>query len=124
MVVPLEGSPLSTEKHWCSVRVTIGFLVTSLTKALLPQTLNLAGWAALGRVLVVPNLDEPLCSLCSILQIFFCTLPQICALEVYRQFLDSCHDKGCEYLCTFNNFANISNKLLLHCHYGVLFVEF
>ena len=35
MVVLLEGSPLFTEQHWSSVRVTIGFLVTSLTKALL-----------------------------------------------------------------------------------------
>ena len=29
--------------------------VTSLTKALLPRLLSLAGWPALGRVLVVPN---------------------------------------------------------------------
>ena len=36
MVVLLEGSPLSTEERWSSDRVTIGFLVTSLTKALLP----------------------------------------------------------------------------------------
>ncbi|KAK3535147.1 hypothetical protein QTP70_004801 [Hemibagrus guttatus] len=36
MVVLLEDSPLSTEKHWSSFRVTIGFLVTSQTKALLP----------------------------------------------------------------------------------------
>ena len=31
MVVLLEGSPLFTEKRWSSVRVTIGFLVNSLT---------------------------------------------------------------------------------------------
>ena len=37
MVVLLEGCPISTEELWSSVRVTIGFLVTSLTKALLPQ---------------------------------------------------------------------------------------
>uniref|UniRef100_A0A4W5KEQ9 Eukaryotic translation elongation factor 1 alpha 2 n=1 Tax=Hucho hucho TaxID=62062 RepID=A0A4W5KEQ9_9TELE len=36
-------------------RVSIGFLVTSLTKALLPRFLSLAGQPALGRVLVVPN---------------------------------------------------------------------
>ena len=54
MVVLLEGSPLSTEERWCSDRVTIGFLVTSLTKALLPRSLNLDGRPALGRVLVVP----------------------------------------------------------------------
>jgi hypothetical protein len=36
MVVLLEGTPTSTEELWISVRVTIGFLVTSLTKAVLP----------------------------------------------------------------------------------------
>ena len=55
IVVLLEGSSISTEEPWSFVRVTIGFLVTSLTKALLPRLLNLAGWPALGRVLVVPN---------------------------------------------------------------------
>ena len=55
MVVLLEGSPISTEELWSSVRVTIGFLVTSLPKALLPRLLNLAGGPALGIVLVVPN---------------------------------------------------------------------
>jgi hypothetical protein len=35
MVVLLEGSPISTEELWTSVRVTIRFLVTSLIKALL-----------------------------------------------------------------------------------------
>jgi hypothetical protein len=35
--------------------VTIGFLFTSLTKALLPGLLSLAGWTALGIILVVPN---------------------------------------------------------------------
>ena len=55
MVVLLEGSPISTEELWSSVRVTIGFLVASLTKALLPRLLSLAWRPALGRVLVVPN---------------------------------------------------------------------
>ena len=55
MVVLLEGSPISTEELWSSVRVTIGFLITSLTKALLSRLLTLAGQPALGRVLVVPN---------------------------------------------------------------------
>ena len=55
MVVLLEGSPLSTEERWSSDRVTVGFLVTSLTNALLPRTLSLDGRPALGRVLVVPN---------------------------------------------------------------------
>ena len=55
MVVLLEGSPIFTEELWSSVRVTLGFLVTSLTKALLPRLLSLAQQPALGRVLVVPN---------------------------------------------------------------------
>ena len=55
MVVLLEGCPISTEELWSSVKVTIGLLVTSLTKALLPRLLSLAGRTALGRVLVVPN---------------------------------------------------------------------
>ena len=38
-----------------SVRVTIRFFVTSLTKALLPRLLSLAGRSALGRLLVVLN---------------------------------------------------------------------
>ena len=41
MVVLLEGSPISTEELYSSVRVTIGFLVTSLTKTLLPRLLSL-----------------------------------------------------------------------------------
>ena len=48
MVVLLEGSPISTEELWSSLRVTIRFLVTSLTKALLPQLLRLAGRTAFG----------------------------------------------------------------------------
>ena len=55
MVVLLEYSPISTEEFWSSVRVTIVFLVTSLTKALLPQLLSLSRWPAQGRLLVVPN---------------------------------------------------------------------
>ena len=51
MFVLLEGSPISTKELWGSVRLTIGFLVTSLTEALL----SLAGRQDLGRVLVVPN---------------------------------------------------------------------
>ena len=37
MVVLLEGSPLATEERWSSDRVTIGFLVTSLTSPLIAQ---------------------------------------------------------------------------------------
>jgi hypothetical protein len=50
MVVPLEGFFISTEELWSSVRVTIGFLVTSLTKALLPRLFSLAGQPALGSL--------------------------------------------------------------------------
>ena len=55
MVVLLDGSPVFTEQCLSYVKVTIGFLVTSLTKALLPRLLILAGRPTLGRVLVVPN---------------------------------------------------------------------
>ncbi|XP_041647287.1 alanine aminotransferase 1-like [Cheilinus undulatus] len=51
----LEGSALSTEDRWSSDRVTNRFLVTSLTKALLPRSLSLDGGPALGRVLVILN---------------------------------------------------------------------
>ena len=51
MVVLLEGSHLSIKECWSSDR----FLVTSLTKALLPRSLSLDSRPALGRVLVVPN---------------------------------------------------------------------
>ena len=44
MVVLLEGPPISTEELWSSVRVTIGFFVTSLNMALLP------GWLSLGSL--------------------------------------------------------------------------
>ncbi len=40
---------------WSSTRVTIRFLVTTLTKALLHQLLSLARRSALGKVLVVSN---------------------------------------------------------------------
>ena len=55
MVVLLEGSPISTEDLWSPVRVTIGFLVTSQTKALLIQLLSFDEQPDVGRVLVVPN---------------------------------------------------------------------
>ena len=82
MVVLLEGSPLSTEEHWSSDRVTIGFLVTSLTKALLPRSLSLDGRPALGRVLVVPNFFHLRMMEATVLigqQNFFFTLTQICS---------------------------------------------
>ena len=56
MVVLLEGSPISTEEHWSSVRETIRFLVTSLTKVLLPRCSVWFGQPALGRAVVVSNI--------------------------------------------------------------------
>ena len=50
MVVLLEGSPISTEELWSSVRVTIGCLVTTLTKALLPRLLSLVRQPTLGSL--------------------------------------------------------------------------
>ena len=50
MVVLLEGSPISTEELWSSVILTIGLLVSSLTNALLPRLLSLAGLPALGSL--------------------------------------------------------------------------
>ena len=82
--VPLWRWDKLPEGQQRSVRVTIRFLVTSLTKALLPQLLSLAGRPALGRALVVLNFFHlrMMCSLCSwgpsMLQTFFGTLPQMC----------------------------------------------
>ena len=50
----LAGSPISVKELYSSVRVVIGFLVTSLTKVLLAQLLSLVGRPALGRVWIVP----------------------------------------------------------------------
>ena len=55
MVVLLEGSPITIEELGSSVRETIGFLVTSLTKSLLPQLLSLLSQPALGNILGVSN---------------------------------------------------------------------
>ena len=58
MVVLLEVSPVSTQDLWSSARVIIGYLGTSLTKALIPQMLSLVGGEALGRALVVANFSQ------------------------------------------------------------------
>ena len=55
MVGLVELSPISTQDLWSSARVTIRFLVTSLTKALLPWLLSWARRPDLGGALVVPN---------------------------------------------------------------------
>ena len=51
----VELSPISRLHLWSSATVIFGFFFTSLTKALLPRLLSLAGRPGLGRVLVVPN---------------------------------------------------------------------
>ena len=51
MVAFMEGTLISTEELCRSVRVTIGFLVTSLTKALLPRLLSLARRPAVRKSL-------------------------------------------------------------------------
>ena len=62
MVVLMEGSLISTEELWSSVRVTIGFLITFLTKALLSRLLSLAGrassWKSLGGSKLLPFKDD------------------------------------------------------------------
>ena len=70
----------SPQRNSEALSVTIRFLVTSLTKALLPWLVSLAKRPALGRVLVVPDFFYPLCSWgSSMLQKCFGTLPQTCA---------------------------------------------
>lgn len=56
MVVLLKGYPISTEQRWSSVRVIIGFLVSSLTKAFLSQYLRLARQSDGFRLL--PFMDD------------------------------------------------------------------
>ncbi len=64
---------------WSSTRVTISFLVTTLTTALLHQFLSLARKPALGRVLVVSNFLTETTFFCdpSKKHIFCWTLPQM-----------------------------------------------
>ena len=81
MVVLLEGSPFFTEELQSSVRVNFRFLVTYLTKALLPRLLSLPGQPALGTVLVLPNFFHlrvmEATVFLGMLQNLFGTLPQI-----------------------------------------------
>jgi hypothetical protein len=83
MVVLLEVSPISTGES--SVSVTMGFLVTSQMKALLPRLLRLAGRPALlslgGSKLLPFKNDGGHCVLGDIqcCRNVFGTLPQICA---------------------------------------------
>jgi hypothetical protein len=85
--------------------VTIGFLVTSLTKALLLWFLSLAEQPALGRVLLVTNFfhlrKTPLCSWePSTLLKCFCASTQSClgALRTIpsTSWLGLCSDMHCQ----------------------------
>ena len=49
MVVLLEDSPISTEEFWSSVRVTIRFLLTSLTKEVRSPPTAQFVWVASSR---------------------------------------------------------------------------
>lgn len=66
---------------WSSTRVTIRFLVTSLSKALLPRLLSLARRLTLRGVLVVPNFfSYGGYNALENITFFFRILPQICSL--------------------------------------------
>jgi hypothetical protein len=111
MVVLLRDSPIFTEE----LRVTIGFLATSLTKAFLFR-ISQFGRAASSRkeVLVVPNffhlkmMETTVFLGPSMLQKCFGTLPQICAstqsyLRALRtipstSWLGVCSDMHCQLL--------------------------
>ncbi len=54
-VCPSVGFSYFHIRSWSSTRVTTGFLVTTLNKALLHQLLSLARRTALGRILAVPD---------------------------------------------------------------------
>ena len=111
MVVLLESSPISTQELQSSVRETIGFLVTSLTKALLHRLLSLVGRPALGRVLVFSKLPFKNGGRCVLgdLQCFRNILLPIArsvpkhnpVSELYGQFLQS-HDLVFALTCTVN----------------------
>ena len=50
-----EGSPVYTQELWSSVRVTIGFLVTSLNKALLSPIAQFGQTASGSKLLPFKN---------------------------------------------------------------------
>ena len=110
MVVLLEGSPIFTEELWSSVRVTIRFLVTSLTEALLPRFLRVASSRmTLGRSKLLPfNNDGGHCVV-GYLQCrrhLLVPFPRSVPLhnpvyELYGQFLQP-HGLGYALTCTVN----------------------
>lgn len=54
IVVHPTDSPITAQDFWSSFRETVGFFLTSLTKALFSWMPNLAGRPSLGRFKVVP----------------------------------------------------------------------
>ena len=113
MVVLLEGSPLFTVQRWSSVRVTIGFLVTSLTKALHPLIAQFGRVASSrkspdGSKLLPFTDDRGHCAhwdlqCCRHFSVPFPrSVPQYNPVsEVYRQFL-GLHGLVCALTCTVN----------------------
>ena len=100
---------ISTEELWSSVRVTIGFLVTFLTKALLPQLISLAGRPALGSSKLFPFKNYGGHCVLADLQCcrhflvpFPISVPRHNPVsELYRQFLRP-HSLGFALTCTVN----------------------
>ena len=96
MVVLLWGYPICTKELWISFIVSIGYLVTCLTKALCPLILSLAGRQDLGRLLD-PNLFHLRMMEATVLlgtlnaaEMFLYPFPDLCldtiVSQVYRQF--------------------------------------
>ena len=99
---------LSTEELWSSVRVTIWFLVTYLTKALLPQLLSLAGWPALGRALVVPIFFH-----LRMMEVTFLGDPQCCKKKMLFPSTDLCLDTILSSRSSMDNFFDLIACFLL-----------
>ena len=109
----LEGPLISTEVLWSSVRVTIGFLVTSVTKGLLPPIVQF-GRAAISRKSLIGSKLIPFKNVgghCVLLDLQCCRnvmLPFLRSVpwrnpvsELYRQFLRP-HGLVFALTCTVN----------------------
>ncbi|KAJ8404132.1 hypothetical protein AAFF_G00344820 [Aldrovandia affinis] len=82
----------SLQRNSEALLVATGFLVTSLTKAFLAWLLSLAGWPALRRVMVVPNvfhftMMEPtvLLGTFNALEMFLYPSPDLCLNTILSQ---------------------------------------
>ena len=116
MVLLPAGSIISAEDFLSSVRVTIGFLVISLTKALLVRLLSLARRPTQGIVVVVPNFFHFIIIEATVLlgnfrniRALIYALPQFYRRGLHRvpwtSWVDICPDMQCELrdLCTYRN---------------------